>query len=159
MTRYLNADRVTVLSMLRLAALRRRQPTTLAPDGYRRWFSLAELAAEGLVPDPSPENLSALGRAARALRAHGFIAGRTQFTVTRYTLLDYGRAALAEFEERAGLSEYVTTGLALEVARDDMVLAEARVGELLAQMDEARKALGMSPGDAVRAALQAGGAS
>lgn len=127
-----------VLTALRAAEALRREPKTLTPDGHEKWRTLEELEEEGrLVVTPRAS------AAARTLRKQGLVAGRTQFTVTRYSLTGGGGALLARLEKEAGASDLAAAEMALEQAEKDERDATARCQAARAACSRLRREAGV----------------
>jgi hypothetical protein len=114
-------DQLKIMIALRDASALRREPGPITPDGIEKWWSLGELETQGLL-NIGPYT-SASGRTLRRL---GLVAGRTQHTVTRYSLTGGGGAMLARMEQEAGVTELRGAELAQEQAERDMHVAVDR---------------------------------
>jgi hypothetical protein len=137
----LSDDHIRILSALRAATVLRRAPGTLTPDGHEHWWKLGELEMEGRL-DIGPHT----NAAARGLRKHGLVAGRTSFTVTRYAITGEGLLALAGYEAEHGRSDVAAAEMDLDQAREDGRQARAReraaadrLALTLAEMNEAKR--------------------
>lgn len=133
-------DQLKIMIALRDASALRREPSPLTPDGHEKWWSLGELEMQGLL-DIGPYT----NAAGRTLRRLGLVAGRTQHTVTRYSLTGGGGAMLARMEAEAGVTGLVAAELALAQAVKDEQAAVDRCHEARAALYEARRANGRRP--------------
>jgi len=131
---------LAVLTALRAASVLTREPGTLTPDGHRKFFTIAELEEEGRLD--GIEDVTGLSRAARGLYKNGYVAVRTQFTVTRWAITAEGLLALAGVEAEAGVSEAVALLLDLDQALYDLDRARRRVDEANTAYFAAKAALG-----------------
>jgi len=141
----LSADHIRVLGALRAAAVLRREPKTLTPDGHEHWWALAELRDDGRFDSAVTDAaLARLSSVARGLRKSGLVAGRTTFTVTRYAITGEGLLALASWEAEHGLSEVAAAERDIDQAHEDerqaRVRARAAEGRLAAALEELNEA-------------------
>jgi hypothetical protein len=135
----ITADHIRILTALRDASARRREPTAAVPDGHRKMFSIGQLESEGRLSIGPYTNA-----AARSLRKHTpYVAGRTMHTVTSYGITDEGRAYLASLEKSAGVTDLVAAELALEQVEADMRAAVARCQAARSDLTRLRREAGV----------------
>jgi hypothetical protein len=141
----LSESAIVVMAALRDAAARRRPPAPAAPDGYQRFFTITDLAAEGLVLGGDHGNLpgiAALDKTARGLYKRGLVHKRTLHGHAYYALTGEGTVLMTRIEAEVGVTELAEAERDNRQAEADVDLAMNRARDAHRALTEARRARG-----------------
>jgi hypothetical protein len=151
----INQYQYIVLAALRDAAMIRREPKTLTPDGHESWFTLERLASEDRLYG-LPAGVFEV--AVRSLRRRNLVVGRTLHTRVNMSVTRDGLDLVFAVEAAAGVTALLAADREVNQARENTRQAKRREAAALERVTGlAGHIIRLTPAEIVAASLRKAG--